>query len=177
MARLIGASVASSFLGIQEYVHDSAAIGHGSELNVNVRSTHSFHALCMPRSVLGGTLSVRQTNGIQPATWLYWALRTARVVFSCGPLRTDVGRPVGRVASRRRQGQLAQPKSSGADRSISRAAGLLRVQVSQRREWGDPPLELDAALLSALARCGHRLSALTGFDFQPVAKFEPVGAV
>lgn len=72
------------FLGIQEYVHDSAAIGHGSELNVN---------------------------------------------------------------------------------------------VSQRREWGDPPLELDAALLSALARCGHRLSALTGFDFQPVEKFETVGAV
>ena len=124
MARLIGASVASSFLGIQEYVHDSAAIGHGSELNVNVRSTRSFHAPCMPRSVLGGPLSVRQPNGIPPATWLCWALRTARVVSRVGRYALTLAEPSGCVASRRRQGQLAQPESSRAGRSISRPAGL-----------------------------------------------------
>ena len=178
MARLIGASVASSFLGIQEYVHDSAAIGHGSELNVNVRSTRSFHAPCMPRSVLGGPLSVRQPNGIPPATWLCWALRTARVVSRVGRYALTLAEP---SAAWPRGGAKASWRNRSHPapvvRSVVQPGFLWRVQISQRREWGDPPLELDAALLSALARCGHRLSALTGFDFQPVGEFETVGAV
>jgi hypothetical protein len=42
--RLVGSAPACSFLRVQEHVYDSAVIGHGSELNVNVRAAPAHFA-------------------------------------------------------------------------------------------------------------------------------------